>query len=268
MDAFFTADLMQYILAGAGVGLLVGLTGVGGGSLMTPLLILFGIDYKVAIGTDLLYAAITKMGGVHAHSKQGTVRWRIVLWLGAGSIPASLVTAYFLSHIEKSGYDYSGVLTSALGFMLIITALVIFFRKRLQKQSHDSSRTQEKSRVQKHLKAITIFTGLLLGICVTLSSVGAGAFGAAVLMLLYPRLSAINIVGTDLAHAVPLTLIAGMGHLLLLGNVDFGLLVALLIGSIPAVQLGTKIGARMPNHILQPILATILLGLGFKFLLF
>lgn len=268
MDSFFTLDLLQYIAAGAGVGLLVGLTGVGGGSLMTPLLILFGVDYKIAIGTDLLYAAMTKVGGVYAHSKQGTIRWRIVLWLGAGSIPAALATAYALSHVAEGGYDYSGVLTTALGFMLIVTSLVIFFRKRLQHQSHESSKKTASNSNNNKVKFITIFTGLMLGICVTLSSVGAGAFGAAALMMLFPRLSAINIVGTDLAHAVPLTLIAGMGHLLLLGNVDFSLLFALLVGSLPAVQLGTRIGARMPNHVLQPILATILLGLGFKFLLF
>lgn len=265
LNVFF--QFSQYVLGGACVGLLIGLTGVGGGSLMTPLLIMFGVPYNVAIGTDLLYASITKTGAVYSHSRQGTIRWRLVLWMGAGSIPASLVTAYALSNIFDNSDSYKEILTTTLGLMLVLTALVLFFRKRIINQSHENTGGLVHW-IQQHARPVTFFTGIALGVLVTLSSVGAGAFGTAALMILYPRLPAINVVGTDLAHAVPLTLIAGLGHLLFLGNVDFLLLAALLVGSLPAVQLGTRLAVKLPNEALQPILATILLVLGVKFAFF
>jgi uncharacterized membrane protein YfcA len=260
-------EIAQYIIGGAAVGLAIGITGVGGGSLMTPLLILLGIPYNIAIGTDLLYASITKAGGVYSHQKRGTIRWRIVFYMGAGSIPAALLTAWVLHHFFGNANNYGPLLTHTLGIMLIITSLVIFFRKRLQQKSQANSKDQANW-AQRNAGKVVLAVGLLLGSMVTLSSVGAGAFGTAVLLVLFPRLPALNIVGTDLAHAVPLTFIAGMGHLLLLGNVDFSLLISLLIGSLPAVHLGTRIGARMPNQILQPILASILMLLGVKFAFF
>jgi len=258
-------DFLFYIFAGASVGLAVGLTGVGGGSLMTPLLILSGVPEKIAIGTDLLYAAITKTGAMAAHKRQGTVQWRIVLWIATGSIPASLLTSFTLKYLLPDNIDYGNKLSQALGFMLIVTAIVVFFRKKIQ--GEEAGQDVKISWVHRHAAVITFISGIFLGIFVTLSSVGAGAFCAALLMWLYPRLPALHIVGTDIAHAVPLTLVAGLGHLWN-DNIDFVLLAALLIGSLPAVHLGAKAAARVPNTILQPVLATLLLVIGIKFAFF
>ena len=258
-------DFLFYILAGAGVGLAVGLTGVGGGSLMTPLLILWGIPEKIAIGTDLLYAAITKAGGAWTHAKQRSVRWDIVALLAVGSIPASMLTSLALSYLLQD-IDYSPLLNKALGAMLILTGAVLLFKKQVEAESHDLSHGERW--YQRHNKPVTIIAGLGLGVLVTLSSVGAGAFCAVLLLLLYPRLSAIGVVGTDIAHAVPLTFVAGMGHFILLGNIDFALLGGLLIGSLPAVHLGAKLANRVPNGVLRPILASLLVIIGVKFALF
>lgn len=260
-------DFLIYILAGAGVGLAIGMTGVGGGSLMTPLLILFNIPYHVAIGTDLLYAAITKTGGVVSHQRRGTIRWRLVAMLALGSIPASMFTALILDRIFGDPDAYKPLLTSALGVMLILTSLVLLFRSKIQASSQRDE-PAPNSFAHRHASAITFLAGIVLGVFVTLSSVGAGAFCAALLLVLYPRLPALHVVGTDIAHAVPLTFVAGMGHFLLLGNVDFVLLACLLVGSLPAVHLGTKLGAMVPNQFMHPILASILMLLGVKFVFF
>ena len=258
-------DLLFYIVGGAFVGLIVGLTGVGGGSLMTPLLILFGIPEKIAIGTDLLYASATKTGAMYAHQKQETIQWRVVFALALGSIPASICTNLIFKYYVPQDFDYTSILTRSLGVMLILTAMVVFFKKRIQ---GDSTKTRaDMNWFQHHPLRTSFLAGIFLGIFVTLSSVGAGAFCAALLLILYPRLSALHVVGTDIAHAVPLTLIAGLGHLWN-GNVDFYLLAGLLIGSLPAVHVGAKLAAKVPNSILQPILATILLVIGVKFAFF
>ncbi len=258
-------ELIFYILAGAGVGFAVGMTGVGGGSLMTPLLIIWGVPTKIAIGTDLLYAAVTKSGAMIAHQRQGTIRWRLVFTLALGSIPASITTTYALRYLFGD-FDYAPILNKSLGFMLIVTAIVIVLRKRLLGE-HDSSHHQDYSWFHRHALSVTFVAGMLLGVVVTLSSVGAGAFCAALLLILYPRLPALHIIGTDIAHAVPLTLIAGLGHFWN-DNIDFGLLFGLLIGSVPAVHFGSKLAARVPNSILQPILAVLLLIIGVKFAFF
>lgn len=256
-------DLLFYIIAGASVGLAVGLTGVGGGSLMTPILLMFGFPPHIAIGTDLLYAAVTKSGGVMMHEKQKTIDWSVMLKLAAGSIPAAALTVVILNLYFQDVNEYSQILTSSLGFMLIMTALVLIFKRRLQEHQLEKA-IPAIQKLQHHAGAVTIAMGVLLGVLVTLSSVGAGAFGAAVLMVLYPRMKTIRIIGTDLAHAVPLTLAAGLGHLYL-GHIDFILLAALLTGSLPAIYIGTKVGSKIPENILQPILASVLLLLGFKF---
>ena len=256
-------DALTYIFAGAGVGFAVGVTGVGGGSLMTPLLILFGIPYNVAIGTDLLFAAVTKASGVRSHHKLGNIRWSLVYALAAGSIPASLVTALLLQTFFQGATDYQGLLTHSLGLMLIVTSAVILFKKRIQLASQNDDGFMGK--VHRHGRLITVFSGVILGVLVTLSSVGAGAFCAALLLVLYPKLKATEVVGTDIAHAVPLTLIAGLGHLFFLCNVDFVLLACLLAGSLPAIHFGSKVSAQLPNSILQPALASLLMLLGVKF---
>lgn len=228
---------------------------------MTPLLLLFGFPAPVAIGTDLMYASITKTGGIVAHHRQHTINWNIVGRLALGSIPASLITIWLLNNYFTDSDAYARILTSSLGFMLILTALVLLFRQKiLAAGEHDGIIHW----LQEHSKPTTITMGFFLGMLVTLSSVGAGAFGTAILMILYPTLASVRVVGTDLAHAVPLTLVAGIGHLLL-GNVDFTLLLCLLIGSLPATQMGAHLGRKLPELLLQRILAVILLAMGVRY---
>ncbi|QUX96015.1 hypothetical protein C0J08_11625 [Marinomonas sp. CT5] len=252
-------DFLWYIAAGAAVGLAVGITGVGGGSLMTPLLLMFGFPPHIAIGTDLMYAGIAKSTGVVMHAKHGNVNWKIVFAMAAGSIPASFATVWMLSQYDKPDH-YQEILTGTLGIMLVLTATVILFRSKLTATLNFNIPESKSTK-------IIFFCGLILGVLVTLTSVGAGALGTAIMMILFPLMRAKNIVGTDLAHAVPLTLVAGIGHIFL-GNVDYTLLVALLIGSIPTIYIGTRVATHVPNHVLQPILATALLSFGVKYLFF
>jgi hypothetical protein len=256
-------DILLYILAGASVGFIVGITGIGGGALMTPLLLLFGFPPNIAVGTDLMYASITKASGVYSHHNQKHVEWKLVKLLALGSIPAALITGYFLQNIFTDASDYETLIKNSLGIMLLLTALVIVFRKQLQRFTLRS----QSSRSATARDVLTLVMGIVLGILVTLTSVGAGAIGTAVLMLLYPALRSSNVVGTDIAHAVPLTAAAGLVHMSL-GNVDFGLLFALLVGSIPAIQLGSKASHHLPDGILKPLLASILFFLGAKYAFF
>lgn len=261
------ADLLL-VLAGIFVGFCVGLTGVGGGSLMTPILTLLGVPLHTAIGTDLLYAAVTKSGGAVVHSIKKNINWPVVLLLALGSLPASLGTLWVLKTYFHNANDYKHILTVALGIMLLLTASSLIFRKQLQKL-HDASPMQNhfRSVIDKHARSFTIFMGLILGILVTLSSVGAGAFGVVILLALYPRLSAIQIIGTDVTHAVLLTLIAGIGHMNM-GNVDFHLLTMLLLGSLPATVVGTLLSSRLDDHVIRPILGGTLALLSIKFIFF
>jgi len=258
-------ETLLYIFAGAGVGFAVGLTGVGGGSLMTPILLLFGFPTYIAIGTDLVYASITKAGGVLSHSRQSTIQWKLVSRLAAGSIPGSLITIYALKHFFGNPESYQNILLTTLGIMLILTSMVLLFKRKIK--NYHAPKPNPQSWLLRHRNTITLFIGAILGVGVTLSSVGAGAFGAAVLLILYPELSSIEIIGTDIAHAVPLTLIAGLGHMQL-GNVDYTLLGSLLIGSLPAIHLGTIAGKRLPDKILQPTLASILFVIGVRYAFF
>ena len=256
-----------FIISGFLVGLLVGVTGVGGGSLMTPLLVfLFGFKPVVAVGTDLLFAAITKTGGVFVHhGNHKSVEWRIVGLLAAGSLPASVVTLFVLNHFARIGKEITHVITFSLGIALILTALALIFRAQLQKAGK-SSEEHVPGRFH-HLQApATVATGLVLGSLVTLSSVGAGALGTVALLFLYPRLSTLKVVGTDLAHAIPLTALAGFGHWQL-GHVDFTLLGSLLVGSLPGIWIGSHLSAKIPEKVLRPILAGVLMLIGFKFVL-
>ncbi|MCB1693707.1 MAG: sulfite exporter TauE/SafE family protein [Pseudomonadales bacterium] len=255
-------DFLYYILAGAGVGLAVGLTGVGGGSLMTPLLLAFGIPLHIAVGTDLLFAALTKSSAVVVHSLQKTVRWDLMLLLAMGSLPAAAGTIILLRLGFDSPDDYAGIITTALGTTLILTSVAILFRSRLAQMARKSPFVTDK-----RVMALTPVLGVVLGVFVTLSSVGAGAIATALLMIFYPRLKSVNVVGTDVAHAVPLTLVAGLGHFWL-GNVDLTLLLALLIGSIPAVSAGSRLARFIPDRYLRPLLAAALCGIGVKFAFF
>lgn len=255
-------EFLLYIAAGAGVGFAIGLTGVGGGSLMTPILLLFGYPAPVAIGTDLLYAALTKANSAVSHHRAGSVDWRIVSLLAAGSIPVSLLLNVLLINSSfQETEEFENLLTLSLGVMLIITATILIFRENLRQRAIQQRPRKLMGTMQRHRGTATFCMGLLLGACVTLSSVGAGAFGAAILLTLYAQTSAVRIVGTDIAHAVPLTLFAGLGYLAA-GYVDFMLLFSLLLGSLPATHLGSRVSNKVPERILQRLLTIILLGLG------
>ena len=254
-----------YIVSGLSVGLLVGLTGVGGGSLMTPLLVfLFGFAPTTAVGTDLLFAAITKSGGVAVHHRShGSVDWRIVRLLCLGSLPAAVAVIFGLEYLDIPKKTLAQVMGNALGVALILTAFALFFRNRLKRAAQDTD-THNPGRFHRFQAPATVLAGLALGVLVTLSSVGAGALGTVALFFLYPRLPALRIVGTDLAHAIPLTAIAGLGHLHM-GNVDFTLLGSLLVGSLPGIWVGSHLSAKIPEYYLRPLLASVLMLIGVKF---
>ncbi len=257
-----------YIAAGALVGLIIGLTGVGGGSLMTPILVLgFGIPPAIAVGTDLLYAALTKCSGIYFHHKNHTVDWKVVSLLGSGSVPSSLITIAILENLKKTGFNYDDIILVTLGVMLVLTAFIILIKNRLILfiRANHSDKLIIKL-IKNYKPLITILCGCMLGCVVTISSVGAGAIGSALLFLLYPRKSSISIVGTDIAHAVPLTAIAGLGHLHF-GSVDFNLLFGLLAGGVPAIYLGSLLGKKLPDNILRPLIAVLLLAMGVKLIL-
>lgn len=255
---------LAYTLAGFLVGFIVGLTGVGGGSLMTPILVLvFSIKPAVAVGTDLLYAAVTKGGGVFVHHGRGTVEWKIVGLLACGSVPATFGSVFLLKYLETAGIDYDRLITVMLSIALILTSSVLLFRNQLQRASRDERLDAVRALHRRARRPITVLAGALIGFLVTLSSVGAGALGAAILFFLYPRLRAVTIVGTDLAHAVPITAIAGLGHAHL-GTVDYPLLASLLVGSLPGIYLGSHAGANLPDNVVRPILAVMLFAVGVR----
>lgn len=254
-------DLM-YPLAGFAVGAIVGLTGVGGGSLMTPLLVLlFGVSPAVAVGTDLLYASITKAGGTVAHSLKGTVDWSITRALAYGSLPAAAATLILIHIFLPGGIgEAKGLITFALGIALVLTAISLIFRKKVQAFG---ARFAPAEPCPKRTFWLTVLTGAILGVLVSISSVGAGALGVTALFFLYPSLPAHRIVGSDIAHAVPLTLVAGIGHWFL-GSIDWALLGSLLVGSLPGIWLGSQISARVPEWVLRPVLAGMLVLIGSK----
>jgi uncharacterized membrane protein YfcA len=249
------------ILAGFAVGAIVGVTGVGGGSLMTPLLIgVFKLSPAVAIGTDLWFAALTKTGGAVAHARHGHVDWHITRLLLWGSIPSALATIG-LMHATGVTRAWTSALTFALGVALLLTAAVIFYRQAWLKVGLKLERWLPEA----HKPALTVASGALLGVLVTLSSIGAGALGATLILLLYPRLAAHRLVGTDIAHAVPLTLVAGVGHATL-GHVNWTLLGALLVGSLPGIWLGAQLTRRMPDGLVRGLLCACLVTAGVKVL--
>ena len=268
---------LEFIIAGVLVGFCVGITGVGGGSLMTPILIsLFRIEPHIAIGTDLLYAAISKFCGSLVHAKKLNIVWPIVIWLAIGSLPASFATHWVLDNYLSQSTSYKAVLTTVLGFMLTLTGLSIMFRGHIEKFFNkfrnanvmdDMTADLEHVNFQaKNKRVYIIIMGIILGVFVTLSSVGAGAFGIMALVLMFPNLPMIRIIGSDVVHAVLLTFVAGMGHMTS-GNVDFHLLGWLLCGSIPAIVIGTLISSRLPEKLIRKILGITLFALGINFIL-
>ena len=249
------------IFSGFAVGTLVGITGVGGGSLMTPLLVLlFGVAPATAVGTDLLYAALTKSGGTLVHARRGHVDWRIVGRLALGSLPAAALVLILVARLVPGGLAGAHrTITLALGIALLLTAVALLLRRRLQ------TLAEARSAVSAAADRVwpTVLAGAVLGALVALSSGGAGALGVATLFFLYPGLAAIRIVGSDIVHAVPLTLLAGLGHWWF-GNIDWPLLATLLTGSLPGVWLGSHLAPQIPERVLRPLLAAMLVLAGGK----
>jgi uncharacterized protein len=246
---------LLYSISGFAVGVLVGLTGVGGGSLMTPLLILlFGIHPETAVGTDLLYAAATKTAGSAVHGFNRNIDWRVVRRLAAGSVPMTIATIALLRHIGTEGATTRNLITIVLTVALLLTAVMLIFREQIVARYATRLAALRQDRVA----ILTVGVGAVLGVLVSISSVGAGAIGVTALILLYPRLPIARIVGSDIAHAVPLTLAAGIGHWAL-GSVNFGILVALLIGSIPGIVIGSYAASRIPEVALRLMLAGVLI---------
>ena len=263
MSIFFSAYNPLYSLAGFLVGMLVGLTGVGGGSLMTPLLVLlFGFHPSTAVGTDLLYASVTKSVGTAVHHKGQTVDWKIVGGLATGSVPAALVTLFVMSRVGATTAHSPLVLNLLLGCALLLTSFAVFFRPWIIRFAGLHLEAMDEARVRRR----TMILGVILGVLVSITSVGAGALGTTALLILYPKLPVARIAGSDIAHAVPLTLIAGIGHWLM-GSVDFTLMGALLIGSIPGIIVGSLLGSRSSDAVLRPILAVTLLVVAVRLLL-
>ena len=252
-------EFIHYIIAGFVVGLLVGLTGVGGGSLMTPiLLIFFNVKAAVAVGTDLLYASVTKSVGIFAHGKLGNIDWKMVRLLACGSVPASIITLLYLKSMDIASDSAVANIKFWLGIALLLTSVSVIFRNQLAKLSKSGHWINPK-----YVPALTVVLGVILGFLVTLTSVGAGALGVTALLILYPKVNITKIVGSDVAHAVPLTLVAGLGHASL-GTVDYSLLGTLLIGSIPGIWIGSHLSSKVAEHWIRLLLALILVYVGQK----
>lgn len=251
-----------YALSGLLVGMLVGLTGVGGGSLMTPILILvFGVHPASAVGTDLLYAAVTKTAGTAVHSLNGNIEWKIVGWLALGSMPATVFTILAFGHFGATGPGVTTLISIVLGVALLFTAVILLLKgpivRAAIRRSPDFGLDTSVG--------LTVAVGFVVGVLVSISSVGAGALGTTALMFLYPRLPVARIVGSDIAHAVPLTLLAGLGHWWL-GTIHLHILGSLLVGSIPGIVLGSFATRFAPELVLRPALALVLVLVGVKML--
>jgi uncharacterized membrane protein YfcA len=255
---------LSYVVSGFAVGLLVGLTGVGGGSLMTPLLtLLFGINPTVAVGTDLAFASITKSAGTLAHRIRNTVHWDVVLRLCLGALPAAVVATLGLKYFGALDKHIGQIIRYAIAFSVLLTVIAIIFRGRMVAWMNAHPDRQLHGRKQ---AIATIIAGAVIGILVTISSIGAGAIGATILVLLYPNLKPAEVAGTDIAYAVPLTAIAALGHWWL-GSINWALLFTLLIGSVPGITLGSLVARSVPEKFLRGLLATTLTGVAAKLVL-
>ncbi|KRB53284.1 hypothetical protein ASE04_06650 [Rhizobium sp. Root708] len=255
-----------YSLSGLVVGALVGITGVGGGSLMTPLLVLlFGVHPATAVGTDLLYAAVTKSAGTAVHGIHGRINWRVVGCLAAGSVPAALLTLWFMAGVDRKSIEVAHTITTALGWLLVMTAFMLIFRKQVLAIAQRSIGERRRPLRPATIMVLTTVLGLALGILVTLTSVGAGALGVTVLLILYPRLDVREIVGSDIVHAVPLTFIGGMGYWMI-GEIDWGMLLALLVGSIPGIIAGSLLAPKLHERTIRLVLAATLAVVAGKLL--
>ncbi|MFA5958723.1 sulfite exporter TauE/SafE family protein [Hyphomicrobium sp.] len=255
MPEFDLSTLWPLIVVGGFVvGFLVGMTGVGAGSLMTPFLITtIGVPPTLAVGTDLLFASITKASAAWPHHNFGNVNWRLVGWLAAGSVPGSLAMLLMLHILDPDTAALSLVIKRALIAALLLSSIAILIYPLIVR-----GHTQDRETTELKMRYVpTLLLGLTLGSIVTLTSVGAGAIGVVVLTLLYPTLRTRRLIGTDIVHAVPLTLISGLGHLSI-GNASFSLLGLLLAGSLPGIAIGSRLTGILPDWLLRIFLAVIL----------
>lgn len=253
--------LTTYIISGFAVGILVGMTGVGGGSLMTPLLtLIFGIPPSVAVGTDLAFASITKTAGTFTHRLRGTVRWDIVKLLCYGALPAAVLTTLALKYFGTVDKEIGQIIRYSIAGSVMLTVVALLFKGKMLAwlEAHPERQLQGRS-----LAIATVVAGFMLGVLVTVSSIGAGAIGATLLVMMYPRLSSAEVAGTDIAYAVPLTAIAAFGHWWL-GSIDWMLLAMLLIGSVPGITLGSWFARSVPEKFLRVLLAMTLTGVAAK----
>jgi uncharacterized membrane protein YfcA len=252
---------LTYVASGFAVGLLVGLTGVGGGSLMTPLLtLMFGVNPAVAVGTDLAFASVTKTAGTFAHRMRNTVRWDVVKLLCMGALPAAAAATLALHYFGTLDPKLGQFIRYSIAASVLLTVGALLFRGRMQAWigAHP-----ERQLTGRKLAAATVISGAVLGALVTISSIGAGAIGATLLVLLYPRFSPAEIAGTDIAYAVPLTAIAAFGHWWL-GSIHWVLLGTLLLGSVPGIAIGSFAARAVPEKFLRGLLATTLTGVAAK----
>lgn len=253
---------VSYIAAGALTGFVVGLTGVGGGALMTPLLLLFfNVPPVTAVATDLWFASLTKLVGAQTHRKSGKIDWQIVKHLWTGSLPVAMATVLLIHFGMK--FQKVDWLTSAIGFLIMLTAVGLIFSpfilKRLRPQANNLNAQPEAIKPK-----TTVAAGGFLGLCVALTSVGAGALGSVLMMYLYPRrMQPHTLVASDIVHAIPLAMVAGLGYAFS-GQVNVHMLANLLLGSLPAVVIGSMLATRLSSRLLQTSLAVVLLMVGVK----
>ena len=267
------------ILSGLIIGAIIGLTGVGGGSLMTPLLIMgFGVNPAIAVGTDLLFAAATKLGGTVRLARERLIAWRAVGLLSVGSLPAALLTMAVLQHLGPSSAETEQLIRQVLGVALLLTALATLHnvlasqrKKNAVLANNDpagaagAADLADTANATPAHWALPVLFGALIGSVVTLTSVGAGAIGVTALLILFPRLAIQRIIAVDLAYAVPLTLFAGLGHASL-GQVDWHLLSLLLCGSLPGIWLGSRLLKSLNPQVTRTLLSTLLATIGIKLL--
>jgi uncharacterized protein len=252
---------LSYIFSGFGVGLLIGMTGVGGGSLMTPLLtLMFGVPPSVAVGTDLAFASITKAAGTFTHRMRGTVNWKIVKLLCFGALPSAILTTLWLKQFGALDKEIGQIIRYSIAGSVLLTVVALLFKRKMLDwiNAHPKHQLQGNS-----LVAATIIAGVLLGALVTISSIGAGAIGATLLVLMYPHMAPAEVAGTDIAYAVPLTAIAAVGHWYL-GSINWLLLGTLLIGSVPGITIGSWFARSIPERFLRGLLAVTLTTVATK----
>jgi uncharacterized membrane protein YfcA len=252
------------VLGGLGVGTVVGLTGMGGGALMTPMLVLFfGVDPVAAVSTDLIVSLVIKPFGAGVHAKEGTVNFSLVKWLCLGSVPFAFAGAILLDAV--GGDDVSATVKNFLGVALLLAATSMIVRNEINRRRGTHVPVAGAQHALAMRPVPTVLIGVVGGLIVGLTSVGSGSLIIVLLLLLYPTLSAGQLVGTDLVQAVPLVGSAALGHLLF-GDVEFGIAGALMVGAIPGVILGARISSRAPDRLIRPILVVVLAASGAKLL--